>query len=99
MYPFSERPSLEVGRTAFEVVECSEGGLRYTVGERLAPSVGSFVAGRLVFRSGESVDVIGDVMRIQDGLVALTLQPPGIPFAVVMREQRYLLGKGYRVAE
>ena len=98
-YPFAERPSLEIGRTSFEVVECSEQGLRYVLGERHSPTMGSQVAGRLVFRSGEVIDVAGDVVRLQDGSVALVLEAPGIPFALVIREQRYLRGKGYRVAD
>ena len=98
-YPFAERPLLAFGRTSFEVLECSESGLRYDPGERLSPSIGTPVAGRLLFRSGEVLDVIGEVVRLQDGLVALALQPPGIPFGIVIREQRYLRGKGYQVTE
>jgi hypothetical protein len=98
-YPFAERPSLEVGWTALEVVECSERGLRYDVGERHRPAIGSEVAGRLVFRSGGVLDVVGQVVRIQNGLVAVVLQPPGIPFAIVIHEQRYLRGRGYQVTE
>ena len=98
-YPFAERPALEIGRASFEVVECSENGLRYAVGERRSPSVGTEISGRLLFRSGEAVDVTGDVVRLKDGLVALALQPPGIPFSVVIHEQRYLRGRGYQVTE
>jgi hypothetical protein len=99
IYPFAERPSIELGRISFEVVECSEHGLRYELGERRAPTVGSQVAGRLVFRSGETLDVVGDVLRLQGDFVALALQPPGISFALVIREQRYLRGKGYQVTD
>jgi hypothetical protein len=84
---------------SFEVVECSERGLRYEVGERRPPAVGSRIGGRLVFRSGETLDVTGDVVRLQDGLIAVALHSPGIPFALVMREQRYLRGKGYQIVE
>ena len=98
-YPFAERPALDLGWTSFEVLECSETGLRYEVGERRSPKIGSQIAGRLVFRSGETLDVVGDVVRLQDGFVALVLQPPGIPFAIVMHEQRYLRGKGYQVMD
>jgi hypothetical protein len=98
-YPFAERPALETGRASFEVVECSESGLRFELGERRAPSVGSQVAGKVVFRSGGTVDVVGEVVRLQAGLVALVLGAPGIPYAVVMREQRYLRGRGYRVTD
>jgi hypothetical protein len=99
IYPIAERPSLEIGRTSFEVVECSERGLRYDVGERRVPAVGSEISARLVFRSGEVVTIVGEVIRIQDPLVAIVLEPPGIAFSVVIREQRYLRGKGYRVTD
>ena len=99
IYPFAERPAFRVGWSSFEVVECSESGLRYEVGEHRSPMMKAEVAGRIVFRSGESIDVVGDVVRLQDGFVALTLRPPGIPFALVIREQRYLRGKGFQVTE
>lgn len=98
-YPLAERPSLDIGWTSFDVVECSEAGLRYELGERRPPAIGSQIGGRLAFRSGEEIALVGDVVRIQDGFVALVLQPPGIPFAVVMHEQRYLRRKGYQVTE
>ena len=98
-YPFAERPALETARTFFEVVECSENGLRYELGERRAPSVGSQVAGKVVFRSGATIDIVGEVVRLQASLVALVLGPPGIPYAVVMGEQRYLRAKGYQVTD
>ena len=99
IYPFAERPSFSIGWTSFEIVECSETGLRYELGERRPPTMGKEVAGRVAFRSGETIDVVGDVLRVQDGFVALSLRPPGIPFAVVMHEQRYLRGKGFQVTE
>ena len=99
LYPFAERPALEIGWTSFDVAECSESGLRYELGQRHSPSIGAQVAGKVLFKSGETVDVTGEVVRLQDGLVALALHPPGIPFAVVMREQRYLRGKGFQVTE
>lgn len=99
IFPFAERPMLEIGWTSFEIVECSESGLRYELGERHSPTIGSQVAGKVAFRSGDGVDVVGDVVRLQDGFVALLLHPPGIPFAVVIREQRYLRGKGYQVTD
>lgn len=98
-YPFAERPSLAVGWSSFRVVECSETGLRFELGERRSPAVGAQISGRLEFRSGQVIDVVGDVVRLQRGLVALTLQRPGIPYAIVMHEQRYLRGKGYQVTD
>jgi len=98
-YPFAERPSLSIGWTSFQIVECSESGLRYELAERRSPAMGAQVAGRVEFRSGETIDIVGEVVRLQDGFVALELRTPGIPFGIVIREQRYLRGKGYQVTE
>ena len=52
-----------------------------------------------MFRSGATIDIVGEVVRLQASLVALVLGPPGIPYAVVMGEQRYLRAKGYQVTD
>jgi hypothetical protein len=98
-FPLAERPSLVVERLTFDVVECSETGLRFDVGDRRSPEMGSRLMGQILFRSGESLDVGGDVVRLKDGSVALALQPPGIPFALIIRQQRYLRGKGYQLTD
>ncbi len=94
VYPLSERPTFEVGRFVFEVVDCSERGLRYEVKDRRMPVVGSQIAGRIAFRRGDEIAVTGEVIRARDGTVVLELDPP-IPFADIMAEQRYLRTRGY----
>ena len=94
VYPLSERPTFEVGRFVFEVVDCSERGLRYEVKDRRVPAVGTELAGRLSFRRGDDIDVAGEVIRAREGIVVLALDPP-IPFADIMAEQRYLRMRGY----
>lgn len=94
VYPLSERPTFEVGRFVFEVVDCSERGLRYEVKDRRMPAVGSELAGRISFRRGDEIEVTGEVIRAREGMVVLELDPP-IPFAEIMAEQRYLRGRGY----
>jgi|SRR5437868_16025 hypothetical protein len=98
VYPLVERPTFEVGRYLYEVVDLSERGLRYEVRDRRMPTVGSEVGGRLQFRRGEEVPVVGQVLRAQQGEVVLQLEPP-LPFAEVLAEQRYLRGKGYTLRD
>ena len=94
VYPLSERPTFEVGRFVYEVVDCSERGLRYEVRDRRMPTVGSALAGRISFRRGDEIEVTGAVIRARDGMVVLELDP-AIPFADIMAEQRYLRMRGY----
>ncbi len=94
VYPLSERPTFEVGRFVYEVVDCSERGLRYEVRDRRMPAVGSALAGRISFRRGDEIEVTGEVIRAHDGMVVLELDP-AIPFADIMAEQRYLRMRGY----
>jgi len=98
-YPLTERPTLEVGRSLHEVVDCSERGLRYEGRERRLPALGTPLGGTVSFRSGGVVTVTGEVIRTRAGLVVLALDPPGIPFGEIIAEQRYLRSKGYMMRE
>jgi hypothetical protein len=94
VYPLSERPTFEVGTTLYDVIDCSERGLRYQLNYQRVPEVGGIVMGWLHFRRGESIRVHGKVLRAMRGVVALALEP-ALPFAEVMSEQRYLRSKGF----
>ena len=83
----------------YDVIDCSEEGLRFEARDRRVPKVGSSVGGTIQFRHGESIEVVGEVIRTRAGLVALSLQKPGIPFAQILAEQRYLRGKGYTLRD
>lgn len=99
-YPMAERPTFSIGRYAYEVLDCSERGLRYTVKNRRIPSVGTPVAGVLVFRrEGASVEITGEVIRARGDVVVLALDEPGIPFSHIIAEQRYLRGRGFTSKE
>ena len=75
------------------MIDCSERGLRYEVTDRRLPSLGTPLAGVLEFRRGahrsrspeKSFDRAADI-------VVLSLDAPGIPFAQILAEQRYLRG-------
>jgi hypothetical protein len=95
VYPLTERPVFEIGRFTYEVIDCSERGLRYEVKDRHVPALGTPVSGQLVFRRGESVEVAGEVIRTRAGSVALALHAPGITFADILAEQRFLRSRGF----
>ena len=99
IYPLVERPAFEIGRFVYEVIDCSERGLRYEVKDRRVPSLGTPLGGTLLFRRGGSVEVTGEVIRTRAGTVALSLDAPGVPFSEILEEQRYLRSRGYTLRD
>ena len=95
IYPLIERPSFEIGRFTYKVIDCSERGLRFEAADRRVPALGTPLAGVLRFRRGGSVEVGGEVIRTRIGTVALALDAPGIRFADILAEQRFLRSRGY----
>jgi hypothetical protein len=98
VYPLTERPTVEVGQSLHDVIDCSERGLRYELNHQRVPQVGTRAVGILHFRRGESVRIEGAVIRAFRGFAVLALNPP-LPFAEVMAEQRYLRRKGFLLRE
>lgn len=98
VYPMDERPRFEVGRFVYEVIDCSERGLRYHVKDRRVPSLGTPLGGTL-FRRGGEVEISGEVIRTRAGTVALALDAPGILFSDILAEQRYLRAQGYTLRD
>ena len=80
-----------LARTELEVVDCSERGLRYIAGATPLPDIGTEILGTLRLVSGGApIAVIGVVVRVHEGEIALQLTKPGIPVQRVFQEQRYL---------
>ncbi len=98
VYPVVERPTFAVGRFLHEIHDCSERGLRYEQKDGRFPSIGTEIGGTIAFRRGEEIEVKGEVFRIREGCVVLTLNPP-LPFAEILAEQRYLRSKGYTLKD
>ena len=94
-YPIVERPVFEVDGATYQVVQCSERGLRYEVSNGGIPAVGDEVRGTIRFRRGSTVQVTGEVTRAEGGEVVLVLHQRGIPFSDMLLEQQYLRSKGY----
>src|SRR5579871_972709 len=95
VYPLVERPAFEIGRNVYEVIDCSERGLRYEVKDRRMPALGTPLAGTVLFRRGASIVITGEVIRTRAGTVVLALDPPGVPFFDILAEQRFLRARGY----
>lgn len=89
-YPPSARPRFASEGVEYAVVDCSERGLRYECPSK-APAKGTRIEGsvRLV-SAGPAHPVVGVVVRLHEGTVALELERPGIPVGAIFAEQRYL---------
>ena len=98
-YPIPARPSLIVGEDKYPIVDCSELGLRYEAPPSHRPDVGSTTEGVIHFRRGVELPVAGEVVRLQDGTVALWFGRMGIPFGEIIAEQKYLRASGFVLGE
>lgn len=90
LYPLQERPRLLLQEEAYEVIDCSERGLRYFVPKGPLPEIGATVHGQLRFRRGAALNIQGAVVRIQDDEVAIHFPTAQIPLSILFDEQRYL---------
>lgn len=88
-YPETDRPRLSTGGNTFEVIDCSESGLRYQLGNAPEPAVSKTIQGRVSFGCGQCADVSGYVLRVQDGLVAVRFAK-SISAGIMLHEQRWL---------
>ena len=92
-YPVHERPSVVAGLLEGRVRDCSERGIRARLNEGqpagAAIAVGDRVSATILFRSGESATVDGEVTRFDGQTFTLRLDPPGIPFSEIVREQQW----------
>lgn len=91
-YPTQLRPKFLVQGFTFDVVDISERGLRFRLGDAATPDAGNEVQGTVRFRSGETITVRGTVLRVDGREVAVRLEE-GVPLRVIMEQQRFLLDR------
>jgi hypothetical protein len=90
-FPEKERPAFVVGDHSMNVVEVSEGGLRYEPVPGHEPAIGGKLQGRVTFRHAGEFAVTGTVSRMQESTLVIVLERPGLPYAALMEEQRFLM--------
>ena len=89
VYPLTARPSLKITRKEFEVVDISESGIRF-LNKKWAPfTPGVKIEAELTFNDGESLDIEGEILRVNDQVSILKLHK-SIPFWKIVEEQRYI---------
>ncbi|MEO8636745.1 MAG: PilZ domain-containing protein [Gemmatimonadales bacterium] len=89
-YPTVARPKLLIQGHTFEVVDVSERGIRFRLGDAAPPALGVELEGTVRFKRGETIDVRGTVLRFDGGEVSARLDQ-GVPLRLIMEEQRFLL--------
>lgn len=91
-YPIKYRPKLVIAEdeNEYDVVDISERGVKFLSkgGEGFEDNV----EGTITFHDGESLDVVGKVLRRANNKVVLSLVQK-IPFRRIIKEQRYLINK------
>jgi hypothetical protein len=91
-YPTALRPKLLIQGHTFDVVDISEAGIRFRLGQATPPEPGFELQGAVRFKRGETCTVRGIVLRVIDGEVAAKLEE-GLPARVIREEQRFLLDR------
>lgn len=88
-YPADTRPRIVFGASISEVLECSEGGIRFrTTVERPAP--GTPLSGRIIMCHGGEFRFAGTVVWCDAESTALKLDRIPLPFLAILREQLFL---------
>ena len=70
-YPLNDRPALLSMDDEFEVVDISEGGLKFKVGVSEHFAVGDELGGTIKFSDNHTFDCKGKIIRIDDDNVAI----------------------------
>lgn len=92
-YPVAERARFECQGKKYEVLDVSEQGLAFRI-DANDPIRQSKIPlhGRILFRAGDAATVAGKILRYNEDSLILLLHI-GVPYSVIMTEQRYLLKK------
>jgi hypothetical protein len=91
-YPEKERPSLKIGEDELPVIDISEKGGKFLNNKGVKIDPGATVGGTITFHNGEAIAVEGEVLRAFNDQVVICFTK-GIPFAIIINEQRYLREK------
>jgi hypothetical protein len=91
-YPITDRPRLRLDSEEFEVINLSEGGLKFHFQDPLRFVPWPTLQGTLVFADGETKPVQGSVLRTEQDGLAVELSSK-IPYRRIVQEQIRLTRK------
>lgn len=92
-YPMRERPVLVLQDDEWPILDISETGIRYEAATGDLPEVGDEIYGEVRFQRGDRTLIAGEVLRVEDRKIAMRLEPPGVPFRILLEEQQFLREK------
>ena len=90
VYPPMARPKLVMWGQELEVIDISENGIKFISDLDMARRISRKSRGKLILKNGNTIEVEGVILRIQDEQTILYLSR-GIPYHAIVAEQRYLL--------
>jgi hypothetical protein len=90
LLPFADVGFFEVNGVRMPVREVSERGVRFDGAPGYAPTLGDHVTGIVSFKSVGEAEVTGRLDRTQGRGFVVVLEPPGIPYALLMSLQLFL---------
>lgn len=92
-YPPMERPLVLIDGKAYEILNLSEGGIKFACGSDYKPANSKFRA-MVKFRDGKTCNIAGVILRLEHehGTCVVRLSH-GIPLPKMMEEQRLLIQK------
>jgi hypothetical protein len=88
VYPKGQGPTLIIGDAVYEILDCSERGLRVARATPMPLEASVDFQGRVRFPPGTEVPVEGVVLRVQDDEIAIQFTGLWIPRDVILAELR-----------
>jgi hypothetical protein len=92
VYPLTDRPRLRIDRNEYEILNLSEGGLRFQLKKPLDQGIDPTVAGTVIFPDGNNAPVEGTLLRTEENDLAVRLSQK-IPYRRIVQEQLRLARK------
>jgi len=89
VYPVSARPRLTIEMQIYEVLDISEKGVRFHIGNKIFP-FDEIIKAMVTFHDKENLVLEGKVIRKEEDEVALLLTE-AIPYRRIVKEQQFLI--------
>ena len=87
-YPASIRPTLEIRKHEFEIVDISEKGVKFSAGKEI--KFGRWVTGNVTFHDGQAIGIEGKIAWKRGESIGMFLTVKSIPYPKILSEQRHL---------
>ncbi len=93
-YPARDRPAFRAATWQGSIIDVSESGMRVRITQWPGPdevlATGATVGGAILFKESGPTMVRGLIVRFDGDVLAVRLDDVGVPYATILREQRWL---------